>query len=352
MIDLEKLVGFGVRCARHTREFLVHAEIVLKRDRRIGDAFPLDLQVLFSFHRLMETIGPAPALLKTSGELIDDDHVPVFYDVVLVTDLGHVGVQRVFHVVDQVVILWFIQVGRLGPLLHFGDAILGQGDRLGAVLNGEVFFRHQSGHQLGKGEVVLNRLLGRPADDQRRARFVDEDVVHLVYNGEVEVPLHPVGSLKRHVVPQVVKTKLVVGAVGDVGLVCLGAANRLKMLHPVGDLSDLGVVEQGVVVLKATHRQAQGVVDGTHPHRVPAGQVVVDRDHVNALSAEGVHVHREGGDQRLALSGFHLGDLPLVQHDTAGELDVVVPLANIAPRRFPNRREGFGKQVIQGFFSR
>jgi hypothetical protein len=62
-------------------------------------------------------------------------------------------------------------------------------------------------------------VFGLAADDQRRARLVDQDRVHLVHDGVVQAALHPVGGLVDHVVAQVVEAVLVVGAVGDVGRV-------------------------------------------------------------------------------------------------------------------------------------
>jgi len=68
-----------------------------------------------------------------------------------------------------------------------------------------------------------------------------------------------------HVVSEVVEAELVVRAVGDVG--------------PIGDLA-LGVPEG---VLDRPDREAKEAVDGPHPLCVALGQVVVDRDDVDAL---------------------------------------------------------------------
>ena len=54
-------------------------------------------------------------------------------------------------------------------------------------------------------------------------------------------------------------------------------------------------------------------VEPAHPLGVAGGQVVVDRDHVDALAGQRVQVHRQGRDEGLALAGLHLGDPPEVQ---------------------------------------
>ena len=173
------------------------------------------------------------------------------------------------------------------------------------------------------------RLFGGPGDDERRPRFVDEDAVDLVDDRVVVPALHVVREVELHVVAQVVEAELVVGAVGDVAR--------------VGDLAFL-VVQ---VVLDDADRHAEEAVDAAHPLRVAAGQVVVDRDDVDALALERVEVGRQRRDERLALAGLHLGDLAAMEDDAADELDVEVPHVQHAAAGLANDGEGFGEQVVE-----
>ena len=102
---------------------------------------------------------------------------------------------------DLVVVFRVVEVVGIGPLLHLRDAVYGQGDGLGALVNGEVGLVFQSGHQLGKALVELHRLVCRSADNQRCPGFVNEDVIDLVNNGVVQVTLYSVGRFQRHIVP-------------------------------------------------------------------------------------------------------------------------------------------------------
>ena len=83
-------------------------------------------------------------------------------------------------------------------------------------------------------------------------------------------------------------------------------------------------------MLQAAYGKAQAMINGTHPHRVPARQVVVDRDYVDACARKSVQINGQGGYQGLALAGFHFGDLTVVQHYTADKLHVVVTLTQTA----------------------
>ena len=93
------------------------------------------------------------------------------------------------------------------------------------------------------GDVVV----GRAGDDQRRAGFVDQDVVDFVDDREVQRTLgllHVLGIAivvaggRPHVVAQVVEAELVVRAVGDVAGIATSAARptpcRLGCCRPSG----------------------------------------------------------------------------------------------------------------------
>ena len=202
-----------------------------------------------------------------------------------------------------------------------------------AVLGLDVALRDRAGRQLGDDAVdfvvEVGRFFGGPGDDERRPRFVDEDAVDFVDDREVVPALHVVREVELHVVAQVVEAELVVRAVGDVAA--------------VGDLAFL-VVQ---VVLDDADRHPEEAVDAAHPLRVAAGQVVVDRDDVDALALERVEIGRQRRDERLAFAGLHLGDLAAVEDDAADELDVEVPHVQHAAAGFAHDGERFGDQVVE-----
>ena len=66
------------------------------------------------------------------------------------------------------------------------------------------------------GLVLRGVIVGLTADDERRARLVNQNGINLVNDGVVEAALYAVFGFIDHVVAQIVKAKLVVGAVRDV----------------------------------------------------------------------------------------------------------------------------------------
>ena len=150
--------------------------------------------------------------------------------------------------------------------------------------------------------------------------------VDFVDDREVVPALDHLRQLVLHVVAQIVEAVFVVGAVGDVG--GIGRRRARSSSSPC------------TMTPTVSPRK---LVDLAHPFGVAAGEVVVDRDDVDALAGERVEIDRQRGDQRLAFAGPHLGDGALVQHHAADQLDVEMALAERAWRlRARWRRPGPG----------
>ena len=132
-----------------------------------------------------------------------------------------------------------------------------------------------------------------------------------------------------HVVPEVVEAELVVGAVGDVGLVLLAPLVRLHLGQD------------------HAHLEAEEVVNPAHPLGVALGQVVVDGDDVHALAGQRVQVGGQHAGEGLALTGLHLRDVAHVQRGTAHQLHIEVPLAEGPLRGLADGRECLRHQVVQ-----
>ena len=70
---------------------------------------------------------------------------------------------------------------------------------------------------------------------------------------------------------------------------------------------------------------------------------------MHAASGECVQIRREGGDERLALSGAHLGDPAFVERDAADELDIEVAHLEGAPAGLAHHRERLGEHRLERF---
>lgn len=88
-------------------------------------------------------------------------------------------------------------------------------------------------------------------------------------------------------------------------------------------------------------------MDATHHLGVTLGQVVVDRDQVNAVTRQSVQIRGQRADQGLALTGLHLGDITEVQRRTAHDLHVVMALTQSTLGGLTHRGERLRQQVVQ-----
>ena len=277
----------------------------------------------------MQAVAPAPPRHQPAGELVDDDDLPFLDDVVDVALEQDVRAQRLLHGMVQLHLRRVVQVLDAQQGLRLLDPLLGERHGARLLVDGVVLLLLQTRDDGVGARIDLGRLLGRPGDDERRPRLVDQDRVDLVHDAVVVAALDHRVERVLHVVAQIVEPELVVGSVGDVGGVGLLAG---------------GVVH---VVLDDADAQAQEPVDRAHPGGVAPCQVIVHGDDVDALPGQGIEIGGQGRDQRLSLAGLHLGDLPLVQDHAADELHVEVPHADGPPACLPAQREGLRQHVVQ-----
>ena len=299
----------------------------------------------------MQAFAPAAAAHQTAGELVHDHHFTVLHHIVLVTVVDVVGTQGSVQVVHQRDVGGVVQRRAFGQqagggqnLLRLFVTVFGQEHLVALFVDREVaglghafaragvgltLLAHQLGSKLVDGLVHGRVVIGLAGDDQRRARLIDQDGIHLVNDGVVQAPLHAIGLVVDHVVAQVVETVLVVGAVGDVGQVgqLLFLTRRLGQVHP--------------------HGQAQEVVERAHGLRIAAGQVVVHGHDVHTLAGQRIQVDRQGRGQRLAFARAHFRNLALVQADAPHQLHIEVAHLQHALGGLAHHGEGFGQQIVQ-----
>src|SRR5512133_936719 len=343
VVDLDELLLLGLGRAGHPRELLVETEVVLQRDRGERLVLLLNADALLGLDRLVEPLRPAAAFHDPARELVDDLDLAVLDDVVDVALEERLRLQRLIEVGGELPVARVVEVVDLERALDRLDRALHRRDRLVLLVVLEVGagglgralrlagLGCEALERLGDArEVVvdLRRGLGLTGDDQRCARLVDQDRVDLVHDREVVAALDDAVERDGHVVAQVVEAELGVRAVDDVGRV------RLAPLVEGHHVRDEG----------GPH--SEGVPDRLRPLGVALGQVVVDRDQVDARAGERIQVERLHGDERLALAGLHLGDVALVQDDAAHLLDVEEADAHGALERLADGGEGLEDELV------
>src|SRR5262249_61453117 len=214
-----------------------------------------------------------------------------------------------------------VHIAKTEEAFAFADAFFGE--RRGAMLFVEsvVDLLDQLWNDFVDLEVLVGRFFGGTGNNQRGARFVDENGVDFVHDGELVAALDAVRQVILHVVAKIVEAEFVVRAVGDVSAVGRAA---------------LVVIE---VVNNDADGEAETTIERTHPLRVTSSEVIVQGDDVNAGASEGIQNCGKRGDERFAFARFHFGDFAVVQNESADELNVEMTHVEEAAARFASEGE-------------
>ena len=203
------------------------------------------------FNGLVQTVIEAAAIHQTAGEFINDDDLAVFHDIVGITVHHTAGLDGTVNIVAQGHVVGIGQVLNIEPCFGFLNAAFGQGAGLVLFVHNVItvnlfigfhfvvqFNDDRLFQRFGKVVRALVHhagILALAADDQRGTGFINQDGVHLVHDGVSMAALHHVVFISHHVVAQVVKAELVVGAVSNIRQVSLAAVLRLYVMDNQAD---------------------------------------------------------------------------------------------------------------------
>ncbi len=326
-----ELGRLGVGRTRHAAQLAVQAEVVLQRDGREGLVLGLDGHALFGLDGLVHALVVTTAGQDTAGVLVDDEHLALDDDVVLVALEQLLRLDGVVEEADERRVEGLVEVVDAEVVLDLGDPGLEHADGALLLVDLVVLVDGEAAHDPGELAVPLVGVArGGAGDDERGAGLVDEDRVDLVDDGEVVAALDEVVGRPRHVVAQVVEAELVVRAVRDVLRVLLAAlCGRL----PGQD---------------AACAEPEEAEDTSHELALVLGEVVVDGHDVDAVARQRVEVRGERGDEGLALTGLHLGDVAEVERRAAHELDVEVALPEGPTGGLADGGESLREELVEG----
>ena len=147
-------------------------------------------------------------------------------------------------------------------------------------------------------------------------------------------PLHLLLLVDHHIVTQVVKAQLVVGAVGDVRLV---GGFFLVVAHSVD---------------YKPHFKTHKAVELAHPFRVTLGKVIVYRYYMHAFSGQSIQIRRKRRHESFTFTCLHFGYTSLMKHYSAEYLNGEVAHAEHPVRRFPAGGKRFGQDIVKRFARR
>ena len=132
LVDLVELGGLGHGRTGHAGELVVEAEVVLEGDRGEGLVLLADGHALLGLDRLVQAVVVAAPGQDAAGVLVDDEHLAVHDDVLLVVAEQLLGLDGVVEERDERGVDRVVEVVDAEVVLDPGDAGLEHGD--GALL--------------------------------------------------------------------------------------------------------------------------------------------------------------------------------------------------------------------------
>ena len=150
-IDITELFFLCKSCTCHTTLLIIFVKEVLECDGCQSLALTFDLNMLFCFDCLMKAVRITTSRHDTSGKLIDNKDLVIFYYIVLILVHQVVCTKCKSDVVLDLQILRIGQVLNVEELLYFMNTLLGQVDDLIFLINNEVtgfdnFLTHDGCH--------------------------------------------------------------------------------------------------------------------------------------------------------------------------------------------------------------
>ena len=210
-------------------------------------------------------------------------------------------------------------------------------------------------HDACEGAVIIRWSIRTAGNDQRSTSFIYQDVVHFVDDGEVQAAfLHHLLRRIHHIVPQIIETKFIVGAIGNIAVVCFLSADGFEELEAViiGCVIGIETIRTGITtgagILNHRCTQTQNVINRPHALQTYFAEIIVGRHQMRAFSGQGIQEQRQGSHEGLSLTGFHFRDFARMQDHPADQLDVIMTQADGSYGCLTHQGKCFHQQFIQG----
>ena len=143
--------------------------------------------------------------------------------------------------------------------------------------------------------------------------------------------LYLVFLINNHIITKIIKTEFIVGTVGYIGIV---SGSLILVGHSVN---------------YKTYRKPHKAVKLSHPFGISLCKVIVYRYNMNALPRNGIKICRKGSNQGFTFTCLHFGNSPLMQNDTAQNLNGEMSHTKHSVASLSASGKSFGQQVVERF---
>ena len=193
-VNGSELFFLGFSRTGHTRKFVIKTEVVLESNRCVSFVFVSDRNVFFRFDCLVKTFRISSADHKTTRELVDDNDFAVRNEVVGISLENKMSFQSLLDMVIEVAVFDIRKVFDTEETFRFPRALLGYLNGFILEVDDVIFVGFKGFHKTIALDIQIGRLFAFTRNDKRRSRFVDQNRVYFVDDGEVKLSLNHIGK--------------------------------------------------------------------------------------------------------------------------------------------------------------
>src|SRR5690606_2088544 len=145
-------------------------------------------------------------------------------------------------------------------------------------------------------------LRNRPRNNKWSTSIINQHRIDLIDNGIVVFSLNQIFRRMSHVISQVIKTKLVIGSVSNIGFVGFASLRRI-----------------GLMIVNAIYGKSVEFEKWCFPGTIPFCQIVVYGNQMHTIPGKGIQIQRKCSYEGFSFSSLHFCNFTLVQNRSTNE---------------------------------
>jgi len=164
----------------------------------------------------MKTFTVTPSRHQTPGKFINNHHLIVFHHVIDIPLEQNMCLEGLINMMQGFHLGWLKKIRNLQQFLNSGNPLVAKYNRFSLLLDLIICFLVQPWYNFINQVIFIRTILCRSGNNQGSPGLINQDTIHLIDNGIIQFPLGIIIQLKFHIVTEVVKTKLIIGSIGNI----------------------------------------------------------------------------------------------------------------------------------------
>ena len=148
----------------------------------------------------MQPVRPAPAGHETTGEFINDDDFAILNHIINIPLKNGMGFQCLVDMVQGADLGRVVQVPHAENALNLCYPFFGERCGSEFFVNGVINLTLETRDDPIERVILLGGFFRGTGNNQRRPGFVNQDVIHFINNGKMQLTLHIIFQIELHII--------------------------------------------------------------------------------------------------------------------------------------------------------